>query len=253
MKKTKEEIVAMREGGKLLARILREVSEKVVPGVSTAFLNDEAERLIKQYGVKPVFLGYKPSWAESAYPAVICTSVNDEVVHAIPSSQRILKEGDILGLDLAIWHKDMCVDSAITLGVGKIVQNAQKLIDVTRESLQRGIAVVKAGGRLGDIGHAVQAYVEQNGFSVVRDLAGHGVGHAMHEEPSVLNFGKKGTGEVLEEGMTIAIEPMVNAGTWKVKSDADGWTIRTSDGSLSAHFEHTVLITKDGYEVLTKE
>lgn len=253
MKKTKEEIEAMREGGKLLSRILREVGEKAVPGVSTAFLNEEAERLIRQCGVKPVFRGYKPSWAVSAYPAVICTSMNDEVVHAIPSPERILKDGDLLGLDLAIWHKGLCVDSAVTMGVGTITPQAQKLIDVTRQSLAEGIAAVKAGARVGDIGHAVQAHVEQNGFSVVRDLAGHGVGHAMHEEPTVLNFGKKGTGDVLEEGMTIAIEPMVNMGGWKVKVDGDGWTIRTADNSLSAHFEHTVLVTKDGCEVLTKE
>ncbi len=248
---TEKEIQTLREGGKMLAEILYAVVKKAVPGASTAFLNTEAERLIRAHGAKPSFLGYTVRGAPAPYPAALCTSVNDEVVHAIPSEKRILKDGDIIGLDLGLWWNGLCVDAAVTVGVGDISAKAQKLIDVARQALQEGIAAVKRGAPTGDVGHAVQTYVEKNGFSVVRDLAGHGVGRAVHEEPIVLNFGKKGTGELLEEGMVIAIEPMVNEGDWHVKADTDGWTIRTADGKLSAHFEHTVLVTREVCKVLT--
>jgi len=248
---TKEKDI-LREGGNILAGILKDVAALVAPGVTTAFLNAEAERFMKQSGATSSFLGYRPQWSEMPYPAVLCTSVNDEVVHAIPSEKRVLAKGDIVGIDCAIHYKGLCVDAAVTIGVGNISAQAQKLIDITRKSLEEGITAVRSGRRTGDIGYAVQTYVEKNGFSVVRDLAGHGVGKTMHEEPTIPNFGKKGTGELLEEGMVIAIEPMVCEGKWQVTLGKDGWTIRTKDGKLSAHFEHTVLVTKEGCEILTR-
>lgn len=249
--KTKDEIEKMREGGKILAEILSFVSKKAVPGVSTAHLNTEAERLIRARGATPSFLGYVTHASPTPYPAALCTSVNDEVVHAIPS-KRILKEGDIVGLDLGLWHKGLCVDAAVTVGVGAISAKAKKLIEVTKDALYKGIAAAKDGVRTGDIGCAIQTYVEKRGFSVVRDLAGHGVGHAVHEDPMILNFGKKGTGEFIRTDMTLALEPMVNEGDWRVKVGPDGWGIRTADGMLSAHFEHTIVVTKDGCEILTE-
>ncbi len=235
--KTTQEIQAMREGGVILAFVLAQVARRVATGVTTAFLNKLAHELILSRNAKPSFLKYQPHNAVSPYPAALCTSVNDEVVHIIPS-ERKLKEGDIIGLDLGLWYGGMCVDAAVTVGVGAINQEAQKLIDVTRESLCKGIAAVKNGARTGDIGCAVQTYVEKNGFGIVRDLAGHGVGYKVHEDPSILNFGRKGTGDILKTGMTIALEPMVTQGDWRVTVDKDGWGIRTRDGKLSAHLEH---------------
>ncbi len=250
--KTVQETQAMREGGTILAVVLDEVAKRVAPGKSTLFLSNLAYELILAHNAQPSFLGYQPISSTPPYPAALCVSVNDEVVHAIPSQKRILKEGDIVGLDLGLWFNGMCVDAAVTVGVGTIGTEAQKLIDVTRESLYAGIAAVKNGARTGDIGFAVASYVEKNGFGVVRDLAGHGVGYKVHEEPLIVNFGKKGTGELLSAGMTIALEPMVTQGDWHVTIDRDGWTIRTRDGKLSAHFEHTVLVTEDGCEILTE-
>lgn len=249
--KTKDEIQKMREGGSILAEVLREVAGMASPGVQTLYLSAAASELIRARGATPSFLGYAPSGAPMPYPAALCASVNDEVVHVIPS-ERILKEGDIIGLDLGLWYKGLCVDAAITVGIGAISLEAKKLLETTREALSLGIAAVKDGAHTGDIGYAVQCFTEKRGFSVVRDLAGHGVGHAVHEEPLILNFGKKGTGELLKEGMTIAIEPMINTGGWRVKIDEDGWGIRTADGSLSAQFEHTVVVTKNGCEILTE-
>lgn len=246
------EVKIVREGGKLLGNILRQVAEEAKPGTTAASLNEKAEALIRHAGATPSFLGYTVRGAPIPYPAVLCVSVNDEVVHAIPSVSRVLREGDIVGLDLGLWLKGLCVDAAVTVGVGKISGAAKKLIDTARNALKEGVAAAKAGGCTGDIGYAVQTYVEGRGFSVVRDLAGHGVGRKVHEDPIVLNFGKKGRGEPLEDGMVIAIEPMVNEGDWHVKIDEDGWTIRTADGKLSAHFEHTVLVTKEGCEILTE-
>jgi len=251
MIKTMKEIESMRKGGKILAEVLKQVSQKAVPGVSTAFLNEEAHKLILEHSATPSFLGYKPPSAHSPYPAALCTSVNDEVVHAIPSN-RELKEGDIIGLDLGLWFEGLCVDSAVTVGVGRVGKESKKLIDTTKQSLYEGIAKIKDGVKTGDIGNAIQTFVEKNGFSIVRDLAGHGVGNKIHEEPMVLNFGRKGAGEIIKEGMTLALEPMVNQGDYHVTVDTDGWGIRTADGKLSAHFEHTVLVTKDGYEILTE-
>jgi len=252
MVKTPKEIEAMREGGRILALVLREASQKAVPGVSTVFLNKEVERMIRAQGATPSFLGYRTEGAPVPYPATLCASVNDAVVHAIPSENIKLKEGDIIGLDLGLWWKGLCVDAAVTVGVGNISAKSQKLIDTAREALIKGVSVVRSGARTGDVGETVQKYVESNGFGVVRDLAGHGVGNKVHEDPLIRNFGRKGTGEMLQAGMTIAIEPMVNEGAWQVKMDEDGWTIRTADGKLSAHFEHTILVTETGYEILTQ-
>lgn len=248
---TEEEVAAMRRGGEILADVLVRLAAMVVPGADAAALNREAERLIATHGATPLFLGYRPEGATSPYPAALCVSINDEVVHAIPYKGKIIKDGDVVSLDLGVWYEGMCVDSALTVAAGTVPARTQKLIAVTNNALYEGIAVVRAGARLGDIGHTIQQCIEREGFSVVRELAGHGVGHHAHEEPMILNFGKKGTGEPLVAGMTIAIEPMVTSGDWRIKTDKDGWGIRTMDGSVSAHFEHTVLVTENGCEILT--
>ncbi len=249
---TEEEIAAMRRGGAILAEVLARLAAMAVPGADAAELNTEAERLIVAHGATPLFLGYQPEGASSPYPTALCVSINDEVVHAIPYEGKTITDGDVVSLDLGVRYEGMCVDSALTVAAGVVSARTQKLIAVTNKALYEGIAVVHAGARIGDIGHAISQCVEREGFSVVRELAGHGVGHHAHEEPMILNFGKKGTGEPLVSGMTIAIEPMVTDGDWRIKTDKDGWGIRTMDGSLAAHFEHTVLVTQDGCEVLTR-
>lgn len=246
--KSAAEIEKMKVAGRATARVLRLLGEAIVPGKSTPkALDDLAGQLIAEAGGTPSFLNYR------GYPANTCISVNDTVVHGIPDD-RPLEEGDIVSIDLGVivdgWHGD----SAWTFPVGEISKDAQRLLSVTRESLNQGIAKAKVGGHVGDIGAAVQRYVEGAGCGVVRDLVGHGIGRHLHEEPhSIPNFGKAGKGEVLREGMTICIEPMVNAGTWKVKTMKDGWTVKSADGSLAAHFEHAVAITKDGPVLLTVE
>lgn len=251
--KTPQEIALMREGGKILALILEELGQAVKPGIKTIDLDKLAESRVFKYGVKASFKGYKPSFnsENGGYPANVCVSVNEEVVHGIPG-ERVLREGDIVSLDMGVLHKGYYTDAAITVGAGKISPMAQKLIDVTKKSLELGIAEVKAGNHLGDIGFAIQSYAEKNGFSVVRDLVGHGVGKLIHEEPEIPNYGKRGKGLELKEGMTLALEPMINIGDWRVKVMPDTWTFVTQDKSLSAHFEHTVAITENGAEVLTK-
>lgn len=249
--KTREEITLLREGGHILARVLADVVGAVRAGISTHELNRIAEEHIRASGGEPAFKGYQAFGARVAYPATLCTSINDEVVHGIPSEKRILKAGDIIGLDIGMKYKGLYTDMAVTVPVGAIDMKAQKLIAVTKKSLDIAIAAVRAGATIGDIGHAVQTYVEGEGFGVVRDLVGHGVGHAVHEDPQVPNFGKKGTGMRLKEGMVLALEPMVTERGWKVKIDADQWTWRTRDGSRAAHFEHTIIVTKNGAEVLT--
>lgn len=251
--KTKEEIAILREGGKRLAEILRTLSEAVKPGVSSFFLSDLANKLIKESGDTSSFLGYTPDGAKRPYPASLCFSLNDEVVHGIPNeTERFLKEGDIASLDCSIVHNGLITDSAVTVGVGKIDDKAKKLLKITKEALHAGIGVAKEGNTIGDIGFAIESYVAPHGFGIVRELSGHGVGYKIHEEPYVPNFGIKGEGPTLKEGMVIAIEPMLNAGKASIKLDADGYTYRTRDGSLSAHFEHTVAITKKGALVLTQ-
>jgi methionyl aminopeptidase len=244
IRKTKEEIEKMRVAGQLVAAVLAELEEIVVPGISTGELDRIAESAIRRQGAIPSFKGYR------GYPASACISINEQVVHGIPGSV-ILKEGDIVGIDLGAIVNGWQGDSAVTLPLGKVSSLAERLMKTTREALFAGIAEARVGNRLGDISHAVQQYAEKRGFSVVRDLVGHGIGRSMHEDPQVPNFGKPGRGPILEAGMTLAIEPMLNAGGYQVETLSDGWTMVTRDRSLSAHFEHTVAITEDGPDILT--
>ena len=247
--KTKEEIVSLRKGGKILAKILKELA-------STGEINDYALKLVEDFGAEPVLLGYHPEFASIPYPAALCTSVNDTVQHGIPHPKEILEEGDIINLDMSIGYEGMIVDSGITIPVGgKTDPVSQKLIEVTREALLLGIKQAKPGNHIGDISHAIQTHVESNGFSIVEVLCGHGVGHAVHEEPMVPNFGKAGTGPLIKIGNVFAIEPIVNVGDKEVwfDDDGDGYSLYTVDGSRCAHFEHTVAITERGPEIMTKE
>lgn len=243
--KTQSELALMRQAGAAVGGILALLSKKVAPGITTGELDRIARAEIKARGVKSAFLGYH------GFPGVICLSVNSEVVHGIPSDKRVLSEGDIIGLDFGVIVDGWYGDSAVTVGVGRISADAQRLIDVTRESLEKGIAAVTSGARVGDIGAAVQQHAEAAGYSVVREFVGHGIGRALHEEPPVPNYGKAGTGPRLKSGMTIAIEPMVNAGAPAVRTLEDGWTAVTQDGRLSAHFEHTVCVTDGAPVILT--
>jgi methionyl aminopeptidase len=249
--KNPEQIKSLREGGKILRNILETVAVKAVPGVSAYELNELAEQEIKKAGVTGSFKNYKSHPRDLPFPGSLCVSVNDEVVHGMPSKDKILKNGDIVGLDLGIWHKDLCTDGAITVGVGKIGGLQKRLMKATRESLENALKTVKAGNTVGDIGFATEKIAKDAGFEVVRELVGHGVGAAVHEEPDIPCYGKKGQGLKLKAGMVLAIEPMVNSGHWKVSVDSDGWTIRTYDGSLSSHFEHTVVVTNTGCEIMT--
>lgn len=243
--KTEREIELMRAAGKTTALILDSMCQAVKPGVSTWDLDQIAEKMCKDAGVTPAFKGYH------GFPACVCISVNDEVVHGIPSKKRVLKEGDIVGLDFGVIQEGWFGDTARSIAVGKITPAAEKLLRVTQESLMKGIAEAKPGNRIFDIGHAVQSHAEAAGFSVVREFVGHGIGRALHEDPQIPNYGSKGKGMVLKVGMVIAIEPMINAGKPEVRVLQDGWTAVTTDRSLSAHFEHTVAITEKGPVVLT--
>ena len=246
--KSRAEIDKMRASGRVVARSLRAMSEAIVPGkTSPADLDALAARIVAEAGGTPSFLNYR------GFPANTCISVNQVVVHGIPTKVP-LEEGDIVSLDMGVLLNGWHADGAWTYPVGTISAEAQRLLNVTRESLFQGIAKARVGNRIGDIASAVQKYVEGNGYSVVRDLVGHGIGRKLHEEPdSVPNFGNPGRGELLRDGMTICIEPMVNQGTFKVKTLADKWTLVTADGKLSAHFEHTIAITREGVELLTLE
>lgn len=235
----------MASANELVADILEAVAARVEPGATTADLDAFAERLVREAGAEPAFKGYR------GYPATLCTSVNAEVVHGIPSRVRPLIEGDIVSIDMGVKLGGFYGDSAITVPVGRVAPPTARLLEVTREALWAGITEAKAGGRVSDIGHAVQEVVEAHGFSVVREFVGHGVGRSLHEEPQVPNYGRPGRGARLVEGMTICIEPMVNMGQAGVDVLDDGWTAVTRDGSLSAHFEHTVAIAADGPRVLT--
>lgn len=253
-KKTTEEIEILAEGGKILAKILKELGQHSKPGITTEDINDLAIELAEEYGVETVLLGYHPDFASIPYPAALCTSVNNVVQHGIPKAEEVLEEGDIINLDMSIGYKGLIVDSGITVPVGVIDKEAQKLIDVTREALTLGIKEAKAGNYTGDIGNAIETFVKSRGFSIVEVLCGHGVGYAVHEEPLIPNFGKRGTGTKIEIGHVFAIEPIVNAGGKDVvfDDDGDGYSVFTVDGSWSAHFEHTVAVTKDGPRILTK-
>lgn len=243
--KSDSEIAVMREAGKILANCLKLIGENVKPGVTTKKLDKIAYDYIMSQGAMPSFLGY------GGFPASICASVNEAVVHGIPS-ERILVEGDIVGIDCGVIYKGWQSDAARTFAVGNISEDLKRLIEVTEQSFYEGMKVIRKGARIGDIGNAIQTYAESNGFSVVRDLVGHGIGKEMHEEPYVPNFGKAGKGLRLKRNMTLAIEPMINEGTYEVAQLDDGWTVVTNDGKASAHYENTVLITEDGYEILSK-
>ncbi len=250
---TENEIQILREGGKRLAFILNEVSKKVVAGAKVSELNDYAEQLIEEGGDKPAFLHYKPEGADFPYPASLCVSVNDEIVHGISKANgRVIEEGDIVGIDLGLIHKGLVTDTAITVGVGEIDGEARKLIETTKQALYEGIKILKNGATTGDIGFAISNFARPSGFGIVEDLGGHGVGKTVHEEPFIPNTGQKGTGVKLEKGTVIALEPMLNEGTKNIYLSDDGYTFKTEDGGRSAHFEHTVVITEEGAEILTK-
>lgn len=250
--KTPQEIDILREGGKRHAEILSILASLVKPGVSTLYLEEETLRLIEEGGDKPAFLGYRPRFAKRAFPAALCVSINDEIVHGIPNEkEKFLKEGDIVGMDLGIIHRGLITDAAITVPVGKVSDESRKLIETTKLALMRGIEAAKLGKNIGDIGAAISKIVEPTGFSLAEDLAGHGVGHEVHEDPFVPNFGIEGNGDKLVSGLVLALESMVNMGTGKIKVSNDGFTIKTRDGSRSAHFEHTIAITEKGTIILT--
>ncbi len=244
--KNKDEIALMRDAGRIVSEILDALQTAVAPGITTWDLDGIAEDLIFRKGAKPAFKGYL------GFPCCLCASVNQEVIHGIPSKKKKLAEGDLIKLDFGVVYKGFYGDSARTVPVGRISDEAQRLIEATRESLHQGIAAVQVGNRIGDIGYAVQTLVEKRGFSVVRDFVGHGIGKKLHEQPQVPNFGEPGTGMKLRSGLVLAIEPMVNAGTHQVEVLDDEWTAVTLDGRLSAHFEHTVLVSEDGPEILTR-
>jgi methionyl aminopeptidase len=247
--KNREGVSKMREACAIAATVLDQLKPLVRPGVTTQDLEEAGRDMIARLGARSACYGYQHG--SKRYPAHTCISVNDEVVHGIPSFKRILRDGDIVSLDIVVWHDGYIGDNAFTVPVGPISPPMETLLRVSREALELGIKQAVVGNRIGDISAAIQTYVEANGFSVVRDMVGHGVGVSMHEPPEIPNFGQRGKGEKIKPGMTLAIEPMVNLGGYKTKTLSDGWTIVTADGSPSAHFEHTVLTTERGPEILT--
>ena len=245
--KSPREIALMRRGGHILADVIDHLRETVKPGLSTLEIDEDVEAFINARGAQSAFKGYR------GFPATVCISINDEVVHGIPSAHRRVKEGDIVSLDLGCIVEGYYADCAVTLALGDIPPRVQELLDATRESLEQAIGECVPGRRLSDVSHAVQSHVEARGFSVVRAFVGHGIGRALHEEPQVPNFGDPGRGPLLTPGMVLAIEPMVTMGSWEVKILDDGWTAVTRDGSLAAHFEHTIAVMEHGPEVLTRK
>ena len=243
--KTPGEIETLREAGKILARIVAQIKSSLKIGMTTRDIDQIAEKLISEEGVLPAFKGYH------GFPACACISVNEQVVHGIPG-ERVIKAGDIVSIDMGVVHQGYFSDMAVTVGLGDLDASRQKLLDVTRQALYKGIAQARSGSRLGDLSHAIQAYVESKGFSVVRDFVGHGIGRELHEDPEIPNYGHPGTGPVLRPGMVLAIEPMVNMGGHQTKMLEDGWTVITADRKPSAHFEHTIAVTEDGPVVLTE-
>jgi methionyl aminopeptidase len=244
--KSKEEISKIARASRIVAEVLQELRRMIKAGVTTAELDQTAERMIRERGGEPAFKGYRN------FPATLCASINEEVVHGIPSPGRVLREGDIIGLDLGAIYEGYYGDSAVTVPVGAVPDSVRRLLEVTEESLYEGISRVRQGNRLSDVSHAIQACVEEAGYSVVTDFVGHGIGRSLHEEPQVPNFGEPGKGPRLKEGMVLAIEPMVNMGRPEVRILDDGWTAVTRDGSLSAHFEHTVAVSDDGPLILSR-
>lgn len=244
--KSSREIEFLRSANLIVAEVLEMVGEKIKPGVTTIELDQLAEKMILKRGGKPAFKGYR------GYRHTLCTSVNEEVVHGIPSKSRVLEEGDIVSVDCGVFYKGFCGDAARTFPIGKVSEEAKKLIEATRESLKKATEKMVEGSRLYDVSYAVQNYVEGLGYSVVRDYVGHGIGKDMHEDPQVPNFGEPGTGVVLKEGFVLAIEPMVNVGTWEVETLDDGWTVVTKDRKLSAHFENSIAVTENGPYILSE-
>ena len=249
--KTAQEIATMRQAGKIVATVLCELKERVRPGVTTQELDTLAEKIITQHGAKPSFKHYQPDGAPYPFPASICASINDEIVHGIPGNRK-LKDGDIVKLDTGAIVNGYHADSAITVGVGRINDRAQKLLQVTQDCLAAAILVARKGNRFGDIGSAIQAVAEPRGYAVVRQYTSHGVGRELHEGFGLPNTGESGMGMLLRPGLTIALEPMINEGRYDTKTKKDGWTVTTIDGKLSAQFEHTVVITEGEAEILTK-
>ncbi|HDZ77061.1 MAG TPA: type I methionyl aminopeptidase [Candidatus Omnitrophica bacterium] len=244
--KSEADIEEMRQAGRIVARVFRDIESSVVVGISTKKLDDLIKEGVEKQGGLCAFLGYR------SYPANSCISINEEVVHGIPSENIIVEDGDIVSIDIGVKLSDYFADAAITVSVGNIDPKRKKLMDTTKKALALGIKEARVGNYLSDISYAIQQYAESKGFSVVRDFAGHGIGKELHEEPEIPNFGKRGSGIKLKKGMVFAIEPMVNAGTWQVEIASDGWTVLTKDRQLSAHFEHTVAILDDGPEILTR-
>jgi methionyl aminopeptidase len=242
--KSEEEIKLMRESGHITALVLQEIAKNVREGISTGEMDRIAEDMIVKLGGKPAFKGYR------GYRHATCISINEEVVHGIPGKRK-LKKGDVVSVDMGVFLKDYCSDSAFTYAIGDIGESNKKLLEVTKEALYKGIAKALSGNRLGDLSSEIQTYVEKHGLSVVRDLVGHGIGREMHEEPQVPNYGEPGLGPLLKTGMVLAIEPMVNRGTWKIFIKDDKWTVVTADARCSAHFEHTVAVTEEGPRILT--
>lgn len=242
--RTPQEIEIMRQNNRLVAHVLQRLKEAIKPGITTEELDQLAERTIRQAGATPAFKGYR------GYPASLCVSINEEVVHGIPGPRR-LKQGEIVSLDVGVYRNEYYGDAAITVPVGKVSEQATRLLEVTQQALAKGIEQATHGNRLLDIAHAIQSWVESQGFSVVRDFVGHGIGRALHEDPQVPNFGPPHHGPRLRPGMVLAIEPMINVGTWKVKILEDGWTVVTADKSLSAHFEHTIAISDGKPDILS--
>ncbi len=244
--KNEDEIAAMHQAGRIVAMILKTMVAQIRPGMETKELDSIAAKELEKYGARPSFKGYH------GFPANLCVSVNEEIVHGIPG-KRVLHEGDIVSLDFGAIYDGFQGDAAVTVGVGRISKQSAALIETTKNALESGISAARAGARLGDISHAIQNYAESRGYSVVREYTGHGIGRDMHEEPQIPNFGLPDSGPVLKKGMTLALEPMVNIGDWRTRVGDDQWTVLTADGSLSAHFEHTIAITDGEPEVLTEE
>jgi len=249
--KTPEDIILLRESGRRLALVLAELEKVVAPGIKTSELDDLARDLIKKTGDQPAFLNYRPHGSVLAFPAALCVSVNDEIVHGVPGP-KVLQTGDIVGLDLGLNHRGRFTDMAATVPVGKISSEAQKMITAAREALNQGVEACRPGQTIGDIGWAIEKTVKSFGFSVINDLTGHGVGLAVHEDPLIPNFGRPGMGATLKPGMVLALEPMITLGTGDIKLGRDGFTFKTKNGNISTHFEHTVLITDNEPEILTK-
>lgn len=245
-----KQIEKIKECGKILKEALLEVKKNVKSGVSAYFLNEVAEKALAKKGAIPSFKNYMVA-GSGRYPASLCVSINDEIVHGLPTKHKIIKDGDVVSLDLGAIYNGICTDAAITVGVGEISKQAKELIEVTKKSLELGINEAKAGNHIGDIGNAIQTYAESKGFSVVKDLVGHGIGTKPHTGPSIPNYGKKGEGEEIKNGMALAIEPMITMGTDEVVTDTDNWTVKTTDSSLAAHFEHTVIIVDDEPIIVT--